>query len=395
MKILCLATEFPPAHGYGLARYISEHCNALAQTGAQVHVACNNWDGENGTYQDDGVQVNNAPFFIPFEGYTWVADALQRNVQLLGRGIEMTRRNGGYDILHAHDWLAAGAAKALKATYGMPLVVSMHDTEIGKNSGQLDETQHYISQMERWMCDQAERVLVNSRFIARELVEAYGVPADKLDVVGCGVNPQAFETDAEVAPFKSLFCGPGERLVAFVGRLAGVKGPHVLLEAMPTVLSVCPGTRFVFAGDGAMQQGLEHRAQELKLDDRVRFLGHIRGKVLATFYHAADIVVVPSLYEPLGMVALEAMVCGRPVIASDTGGLREVVVPGATGVTVPPNDSRELASAIVRLLLNPQAAQMLGAQGRQRALTDFRWDAVAQRTQASYALALGALGGRA
>ena len=106
--------------------------------------------------------------------------------------------------------------------------------------------------MECWLLELADRILANSQFIKRELVEAYKVPEEKIEVVYAGVNPESFETDANVGLFRSLFCRPEERLVAFVGRLARVKGPHILLEAIPSVLQVCPNARFVFVGDGDM-----------------------------------------------------------------------------------------------------------------------------------------------
>jgi 1,4-alpha-glucan branching enzyme len=379
VRILCLATEFPPARGYGLSRYISEQAAAMVRCGAAVDVACNNWDSERESYRWNGVGVCNAPLRVPFDGYTWISDVLQNNVQLLARCSDMLRRNGGYDVLHVHDWLAASAAKALKANSGLPLVVSMHDTQIGKCFGELDDNARYIADMECWLLGLADRVLANSQFIKRELVEAYHVPPEKIDVVYAGVNPESFSTDANVPLFRSLFCRPEERLIAFVGRLARVKGVHVMLEAIPAVAQVCPNARFVLAGDGDMRPALEKRAHELGVAERVRFIGHIAGKVLATFLHAADMVVVPSLYEPLGMVALEAMACARPVIATETGGLKEIVQPGATGTTVPPNDPQALSQAIVQLLFNQEAAKALGEQAKEHVQREFTWDAVARR----------------
>jgi len=384
MRVLTLATEFPPAHGYGLGRYVAEHTSALAAAGAEVAVACNNYDAATETYEREGVEVNNTPMFVPFRGYAWIADALQSNVLLLARAMEMTSRNGDFDILHIHDWLAASAAKSLKDAYDWPLVVSIHDTSLGKNQGRLDAEERYIAEMEGWICEHAEAVLVNSEFLGRELVEAYRVPNDKIRVVGCGVSAETFETRSDPQLFKTVLCREDESLVVFVGRLARMKGPHVLLEAIPRVLGLRPETRFVFAGEGQMREGLEHRAKELGIEANVRFVGHLRGQVLATFYRAADMVVMPSLYEPFGMVALEAMVCGTPVVAADTGGLSEVVVDGDTGLKVPPNDPEALARATIHLLRSPGLGKQLAEQARLRALQQYRWEDVATRTMSVY-----------
>jgi glycosyltransferase involved in cell wall biosynthesis len=384
MRILCIATEFPPAQGYGLGRYTFEHCAALVAEGLHVDVACNNYDSEREHSIVAGMEVSNTPYMLPFEAYCDVAGILQGNVSLLGRGIEMCRRNGGYDLLQINDWLAASAAKALKEIYDLPVVVTMHDTELGKSFYEPQGHQQYIVEAERWVCEIADAVTTNSEFIARELVEGYQVPPEKIAITGCGVNAESFPSRADAGLFKTLFCGPGEQLVAFVGRLAQIKGPHILLEAIPLLAPVCPQARFVFAGDGQMRAGLERRAEELGIADRVRFVGHLRGQVLTTFYRAADLLVVPSLYEPLGMVALEGMVCGTPVIASDTGGLASVVEHGVSGIKATPNDPRSLAGAVARVLLNPSAAQAFGQAGQARAERHFRWSDVAKRSIAVY-----------
>jgi glycogen(starch) synthase len=296
----------------------------------------------------------------------------------------MARRNGHFDILHIHDWLAASAAKSLKDAYGWPLVVSIHDTALGKNQGRLDKDEQYVAEMEGWVCEHAAAVLANSEFIRQELIQAYRVPKDKITVVGCGVNPESFRTESDAQLFKTVLCSAHEPLVAFVGRLTPTKGPHVLLEAVPRVLGLRPETRFVFAGDGQMREGLESRARELGLEGTVRFVGHLRGQVLATFYRAADLVVVPSLYEPFGMVALEAAVCGTPVLVAGTGGLSEILVDGVTGITVPPNDPEALARGIVHLLHNLHLGRELAAHADARVREQYRWEDVARRTMAVY-----------
>ncbi len=387
MHILTLATEFPPAHGYGLGRYAAEHTAALVAQGCEVAVACSNHDGQmpNGVGSRAGVEVNNAPIFMPVRGYTWVADVLQNSVQLEARAIEMARRNGGFDVLHIHDWLAASAAKSLRDLLQIPLVVTMHDTVLGRKQEELGDEEQYIAQMERWVCEQADAVLANSEFIRQELIGAYDVPEGKVSVVGCGVRPESFVTDTDIRLFKGLFGSPDQPLVAFVGRLAHMKGPHVLLEAIPHVLGLEPGVRFAFAGDGQMRHALQQRAAELDLRERARFIGYLGGKVLATFYRAADVVVVPSLYEPFGMVAAEAMVCGTPVIASDTGGLSEIMAnDGECALPAPPNDPMTLARAILHLLHSPARAAQMAARGQEIAVGRYGWDDVARRTVQTY-----------
>ena len=123
---------------------------------------------------------------------------------------------------------------------------------------------------------------------------------------------------------------------------------------------------------------------DLHIGSNVRFTGHLRGKVLATLYRASELVVVPSLYEPFGMVALEAIAAGRPIIASDTGGLREIMAGLEGAVPVPPNDAMALARAILQLLADPARARRLAESARTHALERFRWEDVARRTLGAY-----------
>lgn len=384
MRVLCLATEYPPAHGYGLGRYSHEHCQALAAAGAEVHVVCNNYDAAGDQYLDGAVRVHNVPFLLPFKGYHATADILQGNVTLFTLAAELLRDHGPYDILQAHDWLAASTAHALGETFGVPLVVTFHDTELGKRLGDLTAEQEYVVQIERWLCERADALCVNSAFLAQELTAAYGVAPERVTVVGGGVNPERFHVDVDPRQFKTLFCPPEEPLVLFVGRLTPIKGPQVLLEALPGLLSVLPTTRLVLAGDGPLREPLQQRAQELGLADRVRFLGHVRGQPLAALYRAADVLVAPSLYEPLGLVALEGMVCGTPVVAAASGGLAEIVRDGETGVLVPPNDPRALTSAVARLLTDRGLAARLAAEAADRVRRCYTWAEVATRSLAVY-----------
>lgn len=430
MRVLCLATEYPPAHGYGLGRYTYEHCQALAAAGAEVTVVCNNHDGSRDHYRDGAVEVWNVPFALPFHGYDTASDVLQGNVTLFTRAAELLAASparawsagsparsgsgadpapppggaelqpahsvvapGGssptpgapprtppFDVLQANDWLAASAAVALRDTFRLPLIVTMHETELGKRLGPPTPEGDYVAAMERWVCEQADAVAANSEALRRELIEAYGVPGERITVVGCGVRPECFEVDVDRAAFRSLFCQPGERLILFVGRLTPIKGPQVLLEAMPQLLAVHPDVHLVLAGEGTSQEALAARASELGLAGRVHLVGYLRGRVLAAMYRAADVLAVPSLYEPLGMVALEGAVCGTPLVVADAGGLGEIVTDAETGLKVPPNDPQALAAALARELTRPGVPVSLAQAARRELVQRYSWARVADRT---------------
>jgi glycogen(starch) synthase len=354
MRVLYWATEYPPIRGYGLARYAWEHSQALARAGVQVEVVCDNFNDEWSRCDYPGLAINNVPYRVPFDCYGWVGGILHNAVGMFTRAAECVARRGPFDLLHAHDWRAASAARALHETSGLPLVLTMRGTQVGKCLGPGDAESTYLAEMEQWVCEWAAGVTVNSAFLREELARVYHLPPERVEVVGAGVNPRSLLPGGDPRLFRRLFGEAGDLLVACVGRLVPTKGPQVLLEALPRLLAVCPQARVIFVGEGSLREGLTRRAAELGIAERVTLPGHVYGRVLGTLYHAVDLVVVPSLYEPFGMVALEAMACGRPVVVSDTGGLGELVEEGVSGLKVPPNDPAALAEAVVRLSFAPE-----------------------------------------
>jgi len=151
------------------------------------------------------------------------------------------------------------------------------------------------------------------------------------------------------------------------------------------VLLVVPEARLVIAGKGVLQQSLTDTARNLGIGDRVSFVGYVEGEPLAALYHAAHVLAAPSLYEPFGIVALEGMICGKPVVAADVGGLREIVLDGQTGFRVPAGDATALAGALVKILTDADLAARLGAAGRERAEEVYDWPQVARQTVDRYA----------
>ncbi|HOX08042.1 MAG TPA: glycosyltransferase [Planctomycetota bacterium] len=325
LRLLVLATEYPPARGFGLARYTAELSAALARQGMDVHVACMNYNAGKPLWRHEGVTVHLATDVGNPRHYSWVSESVIGNLWMLERAEQVIRERGPFDLLMAHDWLGALAAKALKVAHELPLVFFMHDTEPGKRGGKMDPEQTYIAQIEAWACAYADMVVANSRFIADELVRFHRVRQDKVRVITPGVNPGRFANACHTPDFRALFAPRDEKLVLFVGRLSPMKGVDLLVEAVPEVLAQRPKTRFLVAGEGVLREKLDARVKELGLTAHVTMVGHLAGKVLNAAYRAADLLVVPSRYEPFGMVALEALSCGTPVIAADTGGLREIV----------------------------------------------------------------------
>jgi glycogen(starch) synthase len=292
-------------------------------------------------------------------------------------------RDWRHDVVHAHDWLVAHAAAAVKEGLGLPLVATVHATEAGRHQGWLPSPMSKaIHTIEWWLTYEARRVITCSTSMRWEVTRLFDLPGDKVDVVPNGVDPRGLAArPARLAPASH---GP---TVLYAGRLEYEKGVQTLLRATSRLKRRHPGLRLVVAGTGTYAGALADLAKALRLGKTVDFAGHISGPALAGELARADVAVVPSLYEPFGMVALEAAVAGVPLVVSDVGGLREIVSDGVTGLRVPAADVPALTTAVDQLLSDRILARGLAAAARERAVTEHGWDQLAVRTAHTWARA--------
>jgi glycosyltransferase involved in cell wall biosynthesis len=225
--------------------------------------------------------------------------------------------------------------------------------------------------------------------MAGECRDYFGVPVDKLDIVANGVYTERFDRlpehgSPELAPFRRRFATDGESIVYHVGRLVGEKGAQLIVEAAPEVLAGSPGAKFVIAGRGPMLAELERRVLGMGLAERFVFTGFIPDEERDLLYRVADAAVFPSLYEPFGIVALEAMAARTPLVVAKAGGLAEVVEHNVTGIHVWPDDAHSLAWGIVHTLNHPYWAELRVENAYRRVREVFNWDRIAAETVAVY-----------
>lgn len=385
LSIAMLSWEYPPAVVGGLSRHVDHLSHALASLGHDVTVYSRGHPDAPSEENDDGVRVvrvDEYPPRIAFEDIVpWV---LGFNVALLHRA-EADLRGTAPDLVHAHDWLVAYAAAALKDLHSLPLTATIHATEYGRHDAKLPgPNQVLIHQVEWWLTYEAGRVITCSEYMRKEVTRIFELPPDKVEVIPNGVDLKTFSPPAGRDAFRREQVGPAERLVFFAGRLEFEKGVQTALEALPLVAERVPGVRFHIGGAGSHRQRLERRARELGVAERVTFLGFLDDEQLRNYYAASDLVIVPSLYEPFGMVALETMAAGTPVAVADTGGLQEVVRDGDTGLRFVPGDASACAEAMVRLLTDTRLARKLAIRAREILARDYSWTAAAERTADTY-----------
>jgi glycosyltransferase involved in cell wall biosynthesis len=294
----------------------------------------------------------------------------------------------GFDLIHTHDWLAVFAAQALKHQFRLPLIATIHATERGRaRGGSLhSDLQRSIHGAEWWLVYEVWRVIAVSQHMASEVQAFFHTPPEKIDVIPNGVKPYQDSrwTPAELAACRSRYAAMDKQIVFAVGRLVHEKGFHLLVEAVSQILSEFPDTQFVIAGRGPEATNLAQQAERLGVTDHVHFPGFISDEERDLLYHVAACAVFPSLYEPFGIVALEAMAAGCPVVVAEVGGLREVVRHGKTGVTVYSDDVRSLAWGVLHTLRNPEMAAARAEEARQVVRREFNWDTVAAKTIAVY-----------
>ncbi|MDX1620508.1 MAG: glycosyltransferase family 4 protein [Nitriliruptorales bacterium] len=388
MRILMLSWEYPPWVVGGLGRHVAALSRNLARQGHEVHVVTRAHPGDEETPLDEWVEgvhvvrVTEAPPVIPFDDLVpWVL-AFNNRVQAVA-----TQLCGQYDfdIVHAHDWLVAYAAAGIKQSHGLPLVATIHATEYGRHQGYLPGTMNkLIHQVEWWLTYEARRVITCSAYMRREAEEIFLLPPEKVDVVPNGVAVRDFQLpEDEVTEYRSTLVGPRTKMVLFAGRLEYEKGVQTVLQALQQVRAEVGPTKFFVAGIGTYSDELRRQARELKLTNHVRFTGFLEDHDLRLHYAAADVAVAPSIYEPFGLVAVEAMACGTPVVVGDTGGLREIVS-GGHGLAFTPQDDDHLAEVLTRVLTDEDLAARLVARGRARIQSRYDWGHVASQTISTY-----------
>jgi glycogen(starch) synthase len=306
------------------------------------------------------------------------------NADMLAAGVELGDRLD-FDLVHGHDWLVAGAGDHLARRFRCPLVVTIHATEYGRHQGWVDKhPQSYIHGVERWMANRADRVITCSHYMRGHVADIYGLEEDRVSVIPNGIDPLDLQPVDDLEQLRSRFAAPHERLVLLVGRLVYEKGFQLALDALPGLIDRLGNVRFLVAGSGTHEQELRAQADALGLDAHGTFLGWIGDDVLHSLYRIADLCVVPSLYEPFGLVALEAMASGCPCIVADTGGLREVV-PGdeRVGLRFNGGDAEHLAVMVERLLSDRELRDRLVVEASEHVLR-FDWTDAARQTAAVY-----------
>ncbi len=394
MRICMLSWEYPPRIVGGIARHVEELSEALASKGHEVHVITADHPNTPEYEQRKGVHIHRvksdgapATDFV-----TWIHHLNWGMAQLAIR-LHLAQP---FDLVHAHDWLVAQSAVLLKKSFGIPLVGTIHATESGRNHGIHTPMQSYIHHQEWFLTYESYRVIVCSDYMYREVRELFAVPEDKLDIRPNGIDYHKFEFPFENRQaFRRQFAMDHEKVVMFVGRMVPEKGAQVLIEAAPRILAQEPDAKFVIVGKGGFLSDLKRRAAELRLGSKILFTGYVDDDTLLRIYRTADAAVVPSLYEPFGIVALEGMAAKVPTIVAETGGLGEIIDHPRTGITTFAGKPESLAWGILEVLRHPEQADRMAGNAYQKVLDVFNWQVISDQTLKTYDAVLDMAGRKA
>jgi glycosyltransferase involved in cell wall biosynthesis len=388
LTVMMLSWEFPPRVIGGISPHVYFLSKSLAKQGVKVYVVTCDFPDAPAHEVIDGVEVyridsykNPAPDFA-----TWVY-LMNLNMQKETAAL-IKSLDGKIDVIHAHDWLVANAGIGLKHVFRKPLLVTMHSTEMGRRDGTHTTTEKMIHETEAWLTYEAWKVICCSDYMINHVKYVFGLPSDKLVMVPNGVNIGVYEKAQVDKDFRGKFALPEEKIVLFVGRLVYEKGIHVLINAVPKVLEKV-NAKFIIVGSGYMKEQLLNIVRSMGLEHKVLFEGFVDEQSLLKLQKVADVSVVPSLFEPFGIVALEAMAAKSPVVASDTGGLSEIIEHDVSGVKVYPNNPDSLAWGITKILLDQNFGNTLRENAYRKVQEKYNWEKIAQQTKNIYEGVLG------
>lgn len=391
MKVLMVSWEYPPVVVGGLGRHVHHLATHLAQSGHDVVVLARREMGTDASTHPttdtvtEGVRVVAVAEDSPHVNFAedMLAWTLAMGHAMVRAGLDLGR-TWQPDVVHAHDWLVAHPAIALAQHFDAPLVATMHATEAGRHSGWVSgKVNRQVHSVEWWLAQSADALIACSTSMGQEVSQLFGPGLGPVSVIHNGIDTSTW-TFRERAPRQGAPC------LFFAGRLEYEKGVQDAIAALAKVRRTHPGTTLAVAGEGTQQTWLTEQARAHKVVRSVRFLGKLNHDQLLGWLHGCDAMLLPSRYEPFGIVALEAAAAGAPLVASTAGGLGEAVVDGVSGRSFAPGDVAGLAEAIRLMLNDPAQAQRMANTARTRLGTEFAWEQVAASTAAVYRAALQA-----
>ena len=382
MRVFMLSWEYPPRIIGGLARHVEGLSSALASSGNEVHVITLDFPGAPYEEREGSLYVHRVPVSVPAPTFhSWV---LLFNHFFEKRAGQLAHEFGAPDMLHIHDWLTVPAGVASKHLLRAPLVMTFHSTEASRSSNSPSTESAMVEGLEWWGSFEAARVIAVSGWMRAEVLSSFKLPEDKVEQIPNAVEPLKFEGPMDAKAARARWnVTEGQKMITAVGRLTSQKGFDDLIRAYPAIRRAVPESRLVIIGDGHMRAELETIAEQENVRENTIFAGFISDGELVSALRSSDVVVVPSRFEPFGIIALEGMAARVPLVVSRVGGLAEIVEDSVDGIEVEPNNPSAIAAATIKILSDRELASRLVARGEEKAKS-YSWGNVAKKTLGVY-----------
>ncbi|MBV7507484.1 glycosyltransferase family 4 protein [Bacillus sp. sid0103] len=374
LRILMLCWEFPPNIIGGLSRHVAGLSVHLAESGHEVHVLT---AGNGNLLSDEWIKGVNVHRVKPINEYdenflSWIGGL---NLAMAFRA-EKLSEDIHFDIIHAHDWLVGSAAIVLKESLELPLLSTIHATEYGRNNGIHNEKQRFIHNQEQELIRESDQIIICSEYMKNVLSTVFDTKNEKMAIIPNGIEPLKPELKtADIFPELK-----DKKYIFSLGRIVKEKGFETIIEAAAIAKKRKLDCFFVVAGKGPMLETYRRQILELKLESQMMFIGYVNDKERNALIAESELAVIPSLYEPFGIVALETMILGKPTIVSNTGGMKGIVKHLHTGLLMTPGNAQSMLEQIDFLIRHPLKAEEIGNRGRQIVTSLYGWKRIASQT---------------
>ena len=407
-----LTWEFPPRIVGGISTHVYELSRALVSKGIDVHVVTCDFPKTPDRETVDGVKIYRVKCSKICKS-NFLAWIYYMNSLMIECGSRVLK-GSDFDVIHAHDWMVARASVELSDRYNIALVSTIHATEFGREDHcdkdhinntnknlrhRIEEDDDFgktISCTERTLILQSDRVICASKYMRNHISQIFNVSVEDVDVIPNAIDVSRFLTAKNYFINEDVRSNLGlqreSKIILYVGRLVKEKGIYTLIDAFDNLLrhygqlqqESSSNLRLIIVGEGHLKKDLMRYVCQRRLQRYVHFTGFVDERTKIALYHSSDVCVIPSLYEPFGIVALEAMACGIPIVASDIGGLSEIVENNVTGLKVQAGVSDLLTVAIMNLIDNPSLARQLASNAYGCVKRKYNQELLAEKTISAY-----------
>ncbi len=374
LNILLLSWEFPPNVVGGLSRHVFSLAGQLAKQGHNVHVLTAGSGHLQGYEQTRDVHVHRVKP-INEHDHQFLAWVGGLNLAMAFKG-EQLAEDIRFDLLHAHDWLVGAAAIALKDVLELPLLTTIHATEYGRNNGIHTNIQRFIHKREEQLMFASEQLIVCSDYMKDFLMTIFRVAEKRIAVIPNGIEPPLIQSRS-LTVFPEL---TNRKYIFSIGRIVKEKGFETIIEAAEMAKDREQNYFFIIAGKGPMLDTYRRQVKEKDLAGYVSFIGYVTDEERDILIQNSEMMVIPSLYEPFGIVVLEAMIQAKPVIVSNEGGMKGLIKHLQTGFMMNPGDAESLLEQMEFLRNHPTIANEIGTKGCQVARSLYGWKRIAAET---------------